>query len=29
MPPIAESDNAAAAPRASLGTRITERLPEI
>jgi hypothetical protein len=29
MPPIAESDNAAAAPRASLGTRLTERLPEI
>ena len=29
MPPIAESDNAAAGPRASLGTRITERLPEI
>ena len=29
MPPTAEPDTAAAAPRASLGTRITERLPEI
>jgi hypothetical protein len=29
MPPSAESDDAAAAPRASLGTRVTERLPEI
>jgi hypothetical protein len=29
MPPIAGSDNAADAPRASLGTRLTERLPEI
>jgi hypothetical protein len=29
MPPTAEPDTAAAAPRASLGTRIAERLPEI
>ena len=29
MPPTAEPDAAAAAPRASLGTRIAERLPEI
>ena len=29
MPPTAEPDTAAAAPRVSLGTRIAERLPEI
>ena len=29
MPPTAEPDTAAATPRASFGTRIVERLPEI